>query len=434
MTETLDFGALRRRGAALSFALVVRAPGGGRHPIDGTILVGKHADNDVVIDATGVSRYHLEVRAEDDAVVVKDVGSKNGTYYDGARITEARLGAGAIMRIGGPAGTELGIELAHAPAIEPSTADCFGPLIGRAPGMRSIFTVLERTAPSTATILILGETGTGKEICAQAIHAASPRKQAPFVVIDCGAIPHHLIEAELFGHKKGAFTDASSERIGAFEAAQGGTLFLDEIGELPLDLQPKILRVVESRSIQRLGESTRRPIDVRLVAATHRDLENEVAEGRFRQDLFYRLAVVTVRLPPLRDRGDDVVHLAHHLLETLGHPDAIDLESPDITNALLAYAWPGNVRELRNALERTVHLGAAHGIPLASTPRPSIPPPPAEDLPFKEAKDNLVVAFERAYVERLMSKYPGNISAAAREADIDRNYLYRLLKKHGLSQ
>ncbi len=438
MTETLDFGALPRRGPALAFVLVVHTAEGGRHAIDGTILVGKHPENDVVIDAPGVSRYHLEIRAEADAVVVRDVGSKNGTFYNGARVTEVRIGVGATLRIGGPAGTELGIELVHQPAVQPSTSDRFGPLIGRSSAMRSVFTVLERTAPTAATILILGETGTGKEVCAQAIHAASPRKDAPLGVIDCGAIPHHLIESELFGHRRGAFTGAEGDRIGAFESAQGGTLFLDEIGELPLDLQPKLLRAVESRSIQRLGETTRRPVDVRVIAATHRELEAEVTRGRFRQDLFYRLAVVTVRLPPLRERGDDVLLLARHILASFGQPDAVDVAEPSIASALLGYAWPGNVRELRNAIERSIHLGAAHALPLggAAAPAQAAPAqPPAAgsaDLPFKEAKEQLVVAFERAYVERLMAKHQGNISAASREADIDRNYLYRLLKKHGL--
>ncbi len=440
MTETLDFGALPRRGQALAFVLVVHGPDGGRYPSDGTILVGKHPENDVVIDAPGVSRYHLEVRAEADAVVVRDVGSKNGTFANGARITEIRVGVGSVVRIGGPAGTELGIELTHQPAIQPSSADRFGPLIGRCSAMRSVFTVLERTAPSAATLLVLGETGTGKEVCAQAVHEASPRRAGPLVVIDCGAIPHHLIESELFGHRRGAFTGADGDRVGAFEAASGGTLFLDEVGELPLELQPKLLRVVESRSVQRLGETTRRAVDVRVVAATHRDLEAEVTRGRFRQDLYYRLAVVTLRLPPLRERGDDVLFLAQHLLATLGRADAIDVEEPSIRSALLGYAWPGNVRELRNALERAIHLGAAHALPMTGAPAPVTPSGPSEpsppaagpDLPFKEAKEQLVVAFERAYVERLMQKHDGNISAASREADIDRNYLYRLLKKHGL--
>jgi DNA-binding NtrC family response regulator len=432
VTETLDFGALPRRGGALAFVLVVRDPSGTRrHPIDGTVLVGKNPENDVVLEATGVSRYHLELRAETDAVVIRDVGSKNGTYYNGARITEARVGAGAVVRIGGPEGLELGIELAHQPQIEPSSADRFGPLVGASSAMRSVFTILERTAPSNTTLLILGETGTGKEVAAQAIHLASPRKAAPLVVVDCGAIPHHLIESELFGHKKGAFTDAQNDRIGAFESASGGTLFLDEVGELPLELQPKLLRAVESRSIQRLGESERRAVDVRLIAATHRDLEREVEAGRFRRDLFFRLAVVTIRLPPLRDRGQDVVLLAKHLLAEIGQPDAIDFDGP-IKQALLGYAWPGNVRELRNAIERALHLGAEHAFPMGSGAELPRTTGHEADLPFKEAKDRLVVDFERAYVASLMSKHGGNISAASRAAGIDRNYLYRLLKKHGL--
>jgi DNA-binding NtrC family response regulator len=402
--------------------------------IQRVVRVGKHPDNDVVVDGGSVSRQHLELIPERDGVRVRDLGSKNGTYFDGARITEARLRAGAVLRLGGPTGIELSIEAETTARLEPSGARRFGPLIGASAAMRGVFAVLERTARSQATMLILGETGTGKEVCAQAIHQASPRASGPFVVVDCGAIPRALIESELFGHKRGAFTGADADRAGAFESAEGGTLFLDEIGELPIDLQPKLLRAVEGRTIQRLGEAHRRPIDVRVLAATHRELEREVQAGRFRQDLFFRLAVVTVRLPALRDRGDDVLELARHLLNELGQPDAIPLEG-GLAQALMAYAWPGNVRELRNALERAVHLGAEHAVPMgAAEPRRVAQADDAgdADLPFKEAKERLVLAFERAYVERLMTRHQGNISAASREADIDRNYLYRLLKKHDL--
>ena len=434
----MDFGAMRsREGGPLSFSLIVhRETGTERHRIEGTVLVGKHAENDIVIDANGVSRYHLELHAEPSAVLIKDVGSKNGTYYNGARITEVRVGAGAIVHVGGPTGIELNIELADQPVIDPSRADHFGPLVGGSASMRSVYTILERTASSTATILIVGETGTGKEVVAQAVHDASPRGEQPLVVVDCGAIPPNLIESELFGHIRGAFTDAQNDRVGAFEQANGGTLFLDEIGELPLDLQPKLLRAIESRSIQRLGESTRRDIDIRLVAATNRDLSGEVDGGRFRQDLFFRLAVVTVRLPPLRDRGNDVILLAQHILRQLGKPDAIEFDGA-IAQALLSYSWPGNVRELRNALERAIHLGAEHAIPMAGRGgqnRRKMLPEEAPDLPFKEAKEQIVMGFERAYIERLMSREGGNISGAARTAGIDRNYLYRLLKKHDLEK
>jgi DNA-binding NtrC family response regulator len=433
VTETVEFGAQRRARGFLQFVLVVHTEKGvERHPIEGTLLVGKHPDNDVVLNAQGVSRYHLEFRGEPDRVLVRDVGSKNGTYFDGARITEVRVGAGAVLRVGGPGGLELTIELAEQPQMAPSESDRFGPMIGSSRAMRSLFAVLEKTSPSNATILIIGETGTGKELVAQAVHQNSPRTGGPFIVVDCGAIPHNLVESELFGHKRGAFTDAHSDRSGAFEAANGGTLFLDEIGELPIDLQPKLLRAVESRSIQRIGETQRRDVDVRVIAATNRDLSHEVSEGRFRQDLFFRLAVVSVSLPPLRERGDDVVLLARHMMKQLGHEDAFDL-TPEVQQALLAYSWPGNVRELRNALERAIHLGAEHAIPMVGTPRSGEQPvQDAPDLPFKEAKERIVSTFERAYLERLMSRHSNNISAAARDAGIDRNYLYRLLKKHGI--
>jgi DNA-binding NtrC family response regulator len=431
VTETVEFGSSGRR-TALAFVLVVpREAGPERVPVDGTLLVGKHPDNDVVIDAPGVSRYHLELRAEADRVVVRDVGSKNGTFFDGARVTEVRVGPGATVRIGGPGGLALGVELMARPQLAPSARDRFGPLIGEAPAMRQVFAVLERTAGTDVTLLVHGETGTGKELVARAIHEASPRAAGPYVVVDCGAIPEALIESELFGHVPGAFTDARDTRKGAFELADGGTLFLDEIGELPLDLQPKLLRAVESRTIQRLGEGQRRAVNVRLVAATHRDLTSEVKAGRFRQDLYFRLAVVTVQLPPLRERGQDILRLAQHLLADLGAPDALHFEG-EVARALMTYAWPGNVRELRNAIERALHLGAEHALPMGDAEPLPTPTTEAPDLPFKEAKAQIVSTFERAYVERLIERHGGNISAAARDAGIDRNYLYRLIEKHGL--
>ncbi len=434
MTETVEFGAVRRRNPLKFVLLIPRDEGPERVAIDGTLLVGKHPDNDVVIRAQGVSRYHLELRAESDRVLVRDVGSKNGTFFDGARITELRLGPGATVRIGGTGGVALTVEVQSRPQLAPSASDRFGPLIGDAPSMRQVFAMLERTAGAQVSVLVTGETGTGKELVAQAIHEASPRASKPLVVIDCGAIPANLIESELFGHVAGAFTGAQHARKGAFEAAEGGTLFLDEIGELPLDLQPKLLRAVESKTIQKLGESTRRPVDVRLVAATHRDLGAEVQGGRFRQDLFFRLAVVNVHLPPLRDRGQDILTLARHLLAHLGACDALDLEGP-LEQALMAYHWPGNVRELRNAIERAIHLGAAHALPMFDDEaEPTPAPAEAPDLPFKEAKAHIVTGFERAYVQRLMERHRGNISAASRDAGIDRNYLYRLLEKHDLSK
>jgi DNA-binding NtrC family response regulator len=278
---------------------------------------------------------------------------------------------------------------------------------------------------------LLGETGTGKEVLARAIHARSARAKMPFVVVDCGAVAPTLIESELFGHVRGAFTGAVSDRSGAFLEADGGTIFLDELGELPMELQPKLLRVLEAGTIRRVGEDKHRKVDVRVVAATHRDLEKEIDAGRFRRDLYYRLAVVLVTVPPLRDRLDDIPFLARHFVQQMGRGDF------ELPRALLArfaaYHWPGNVRELRNLVERA--LAGADIDPLPQEPQAARALSTGEnltDLPFKEAKERLVDSFAKEYLAALLEKCGGNISEAARQAGIARNYVHRLVQKYGL--
>ena len=310
----------------------------------------------------------------------------------------------------------------------------FGALVGNAEPMRRAFALLERTACCDATVLIEGETGTGKEVAASSIHQASSRRLRPFVVVDCGAIAAPLLESELFGHEKGAFTGAVNTRVGAFEAASGGTIFLDEIGELPLDLQPKFLRVLEQRKVRRVGANDYRPITVRVVAATNRDLLAEVRRGRFRQDLYYRLAVLRVRLPPLRERAEDFPLLVTRILETLGfHPQAgPDFTCPQFLATLQRATWPGNVRELRNYLERCVALGSR--LPLNQDSREWSP---ARSLaahgsaePFLEARKRAADAWEREYLQELMRQHGQCVEQAARAAAIGRSYLYRLLSRH----
>jgi transcriptional regulator with PAS, ATPase and Fis domain len=299
--------------------------------------------------------------------------------------------------------------------------------------MRRVFATLEDAAKSDATVLVEGETGTGKELVAESIHKESERRDGPFVIVDCGAVPAELLESELFGHERGAFTGASAPRRGAFEAASGGTIFLDEIGELPLELQPKLLRALERLHVKRVGADVYQPVDVRVIAATNRNLRQEVNERRFRADLYYRVAVLEVRLPPLRERIDDLPLLVGVLVGSLrsGGGEALDVTAPEFLADLERHAWPGNVRELRNYLERCV----AHRRPLplaadgALGARGS-----AEDLeaPFKLARDRALAGFERRYLEAMLQRTGGNAAAAARAAGLDRAHLYRLLWRHGL--
>jgi DNA-binding NtrC family response regulator len=316
----------------------------------------------------------------------------------------------------------------------------FGQMVGRSAAMRSLFTLLQRAAASDATVLIEGETGTGKEASADAIHREGTRKNGPFVVIDCGAIPPQLLESELFGHERGAFTGAVAARQGAFEAASGGTIFLDEIGELGLDLQPKILRVLERRQVKRVGSTAYAPVDVRVIAATNRSLRTEVSAQRFRSDLYYRLAVVQVKLPPLRERLADLPILVEHALQSLGVSGAsiaAALRSTEFSNKLSRYRWPGNVRQLRNYIERCVALDDANLPPALDTAPPGEGEHSAEamidvTLPLRVARENWVAMFERRYLEALLLRHNNNVSAAARAAGVDRIHLYRLLWKHGL--
>jgi two-component system response regulator GlrR len=317
----------------------------------------------------------------------------------------------------------------------PPERDRFGRLVGRSPAMRAVFAVLERAAPTGATILLEGETGTGKEAAAESIHRASPRRQEPFVVVDCGAIPPSLLESELFGHERGAFTGAETPRIGAFETAHRGTIFLDEVGELAPDLQPKLLRALERREVKRVGANQYAAADVRVIAATNRDLRAEVGARRFRPDLYYRLAVVQVRLPTLRERRDDLPVLIASLLADCSPATRDVLSAPGFMDQLARHTWPGNVRELRNVLERCAALGPGpFADPIAADPHQ------AHDLgaivdasrPLREAREAWTRHCERQYLEDLLRRHGDNITSAARAADVDRAHLYRLLWKHGL--
>jgi DNA-binding NtrC family response regulator len=334
--------------------------------------------------------------------------------------------------------TKVRLELAGAhDEVRSSQRTTYGALIGASPAMRRVYTLLERAAPTNASVLITGESGTGKELAARAIHDASPRAGGPFEVVDCGGLPPTLIESELFGHEKGAFTNAEHSREGAFERADGGTLFLDELGELPLELQPKLLRALGEAEIRRLGSRDVRKIDVRVVAATNRDLRREVNAGSFRSDVFYRLAVIQVHMPPLRERMEDLPLLARALLERIGGQRGVEAHiEPDdeLLSTLRRHRWPGNIRELRNYLEQLVILRVMPELPQTGTPvsRRGDPFAGLTDLPLRSAKKELIERFERDYLTKLLDDTGGNVAEAARRAGVDRGTLFRSIRRYGL--
>ena len=389
---------------------------------------GTAPGNDLLLTDPTVSRHHLAVRAGRHGLELSDLGSTNGTVLGGYRIRAALVEPGALLRAGQDV---IRIDLLDEELLEPvSERDRFGEVIGASAAMRRLFAVLERFAGTDGTVLLEGETGTGKEILAEAIHQESPRRGGPFVVVDCGAIAPTLIESELFGHARGAFTGADRDRRGAVGAARGGTLFLDEIGELPLELQPVLLRLLESGTYARVGEQRRHEADLRVIAATNRDLRAEVNRGRFRADLFYRLAVLRAVVPPLRERLEDVPLLVHHFCRQLAADEGSRLPD-DLVTALSRQRWPGNVRELRAAVQRALVLGDATGWREGQAA-----PPEARDLDlavtYGQAKERAVQAWEADYMHRLMRQFAGNQSRAARAAGMSRAHLRALLVRYGL--
>jgi DNA-binding NtrC family response regulator len=321
-------------------------------------------------------------------------------------------------------------------------------IIGRSPAMVHIFELIKKAAQSEANILVLGESGTGKELVARAIHANSERASQPFVPVDCASLPEHLLESELFGHEKGAFTGAVKTKSGLIEMADRGTLFLDEIGELPLALQSKFLRALQERKIRRVGGTGLLDVDMRVVSATNRDLREEVAKGRFREELYYRINVIAIELPPLRERAGDVPLLAHAFLKKYARGQPLTLDEAALA-ALEAYAWPGNVRELQNVIERACVLTDGTAVRPRDLPdyvfrrqrAPDARPAPAADclgpqsrtdLPLKQAKEQWMETLEGSYLRELLERHGGNISAAAKAAGIDRKTFHRLINKYHL--
>lgn len=404
-------------------------------------LVGKGPVCQLLLTDPEVSRRHASLEAAEEGLRVRELGSTNGTFLSDVRIQDAFATAGQLVRVGR---TTLHVDRASTAKPAPPQARGFGRLIGESAAMRRIYPLCERLAQSSVPIVVEGETGTGKEQLAEALHERSPRSGAAFVVFDCTAVAQNLIESELFGHEKGAFTGATSARQGVFERADGGTLLIDEIGDLPLELQPKLLRVIERMTLTRVGGDRPIRVDARVIAATRRNLDHEVEAGRFRDDLFHRLAVGRVELPPLRARTGDVALLVRHFCTTMGEsPAAIP---PEQMASWADDAWPGNVRELRNAVARRFALGDL-GIPepadagsAETTKHPSGNEPRARasrggdpierilalDLPLTEARQRLLDEFETRYIERALENAGGNVTRAAAAAGVTRRYLQRL--------
>jgi transcriptional regulator with GAF, ATPase, and Fis domain len=424
-----------RSGPPKPLGAVIRVIGADATPpqfrlTTGSCVLGAGSNSDLVIAAAGVSRSHAELKIVPEGVLVTDLGSRNGTWYLDNRVEKITLALGARFKLGQ---TEIAIDADTESLGGAVFADeFFRGMVGASLAMRRLFAMLSRLEGSLVTVLVAGESGVGKELIARALHEGSAVSAGPLVVLNCGAIPRDLVSSELFGHTRGAFTGASQARVGAFESADGGTLFLDEIGELPLDVQPVLLRALESGDVQPVGSPHSKQVRVRVVAATNRDLEAEVRAGRFREDLYYRLAVVKLVVPPLRERPEDIEPLARQFAARI---NLTDLPSP-IIQQLKARAWPGNAREVRNAVHAYAALGAL--------PEPGGSTSTAVEMAlgdlvdvnrsYAEQKDELCERFTRIYLQALMVRTGGNQSAAAKLAGLDRTYLGKLLVKHGLSK
>jgi DNA-binding NtrC family response regulator len=402
-------------------ATVVDGPDAGARAIAASevLSIGTAKDNDLVLNDPTVSRYHLELVGGGDLVRVIDHGSTNGTAYSGARIERAAIPPGSTLVLGR---TSIRVGDGARLTVELHGEDELGELRGRTPVMRRLMAQIRRAGASDSAVLLIGESGTGKELIARGLHENGKRVDGPFVTVDCGALSPSLVASELFGHEKGAFTGAEQRHQGAFERAHGGTLFLDEIGELPSSLQPALLGALERGRFRRVGGRTEVEVDVRVVSATHRDLRSEVNAGRFRLDLYYRIAVVVLRIPPLRERPEDIPLLVEHFLKEAGGEPVGD----DLLRTLCEHSWPGNVRELRNVVEALVVMGE---VPALDGSPSSAGDDDLLGLSYKEARARTLQRFEDRYLPKLLERASGNVSEAARLAQMDRTYLIKLLAR-----
>jgi DNA-binding NtrC family response regulator len=419
----------RRHGLA-----VVAGPASGlRRLIDAEeIRIGKAVANDLCLPDPTVSRFHCVVETTARGVMLRDLHSSNGTRVGGCWVESAYLAPEVPIQIGN---SIMQLYVAQAGEPLPAVASSGPRVLGTSPAIQRVVALLPRLAHAGATILLEGETGTGKSMMAELVHRMGPRAGGRFSVVDCGALPPSLIESELFGHERGAFTGASERHIGVLEAAEGGTLFLDEIGELPLEVQPRLLRALEERTIRRIGSTKPVHLDVQIIAATNRDLREGVARGQFRADLYYRLDAVRLTMPPLRQRREDIPALVEYFcrrtrVDVL--PELVERMKADFVTR----AWPGNVRELRHAVERAVLLEDLSGDTTLVQPNPL----PEESggagdfsIPFSTAKGLAVDRWERNYLTILMRQAGGNVSQAARLAQVDRSHLRDLLRRHNVA-
>ncbi len=416
---------------------VAKAPDGRTFAIEvDALVVGRDAGAQIVIADPEVSAFHCELRAVSEGILVKDLGSTNGTFLGSVRVREATIIATTELTVGRSA---ILVEPQARRRVDVGFSDRFGPLVGGSPKMRRVFGVLEKVAGTQLSVLIVGETGTGKELVARAIHDASDRATGPFVVVDCGSIPPTLAESILFGHEKGAFTGASERRKGALAEADGGTLFLDELGELPIELQPKLLRALSERQVKRVGGSTFEPINVRVLAATRRELGAEMNAGRFRSDLFFRIAQVRVELPALRERLSDLPLLVEDVCARVGKPQHVSTVLAWIEHRMASHDWQGNVRELVNVASVAATLadepGAIDDVLMLAQDQASVDRlGTTGGTAFSEAKRAAIVGFEREYFNGLTKRCKGNVSEMARQSGMERHHVRAYLRKYRIDK